>query len=66
MCWVCEVGVYSEIVLYIIMVVEVVVKNLVGIVLSGGFLSVYEEGLFDFDCGVFELGVLMFGICYGF
>lgn len=61
-----EAGVYSEIVPHGITAAEVREKNPVGIVLSGGPSSVYEEGAPAFDAAIFELGVPMFGICYGF
>lgn len=61
-----EAGVYSEIVPHSVTVEDVKAKNPVGIVLSGGPSSVYEEGAPTFDAGIFELGIPMFGICYGF
>lgn len=61
-----EAGVYSEIVPHSITAAEVREKNPIGIVLSGGPSSVYEEGAPRFDAQIFELGVPMFGICYGF
>lgn len=61
-----EAGVYSEIVPHSVTVDEVRAKNPVGIVLSGGPSSVYEAGAPTFDSGIFELGIPMFGICYGF
>ena len=61
-----EAGVYSEIVPHTITAAEIAAKNPVGIVLSGGPSSVYEEGSPDLDRGVLELGIPTLGICYGF
>ncbi len=61
-----EAGVYSEIVPHSITAAEVNEKNPAAIVLSGGPSSVYEEGAPSFDPAIFELGLPMFGICYGF
>ena len=61
-----EAGVYSEIVPHSITAAEVAAKNPLGIVLSGGPSSVYEAGAPTFDPAIFELGLPMFGICYGF
>ncbi len=61
-----EAGVYSEIVPHTISADEVAEKNPVGIVLSGGPSSVYEEGSPSLDAGILELGIPTFGICYGF
>ncbi|MCC4907991.1 glutamine-hydrolyzing GMP synthase [Microbacterium sp. cx-59] len=61
-----EAGVYSEIVPHTASAAEIAAKNPVGIILSGGPSSVYEEGAPNLDGGVFELGVPTLGICYGF
>lgn len=61
-----EAGVYSEIVPHSISAEEIAAKNPVGIVLSGGPSSVYEEGAPSLDPKVFDLGVPTLGICYGF
>ena len=61
-----EAGVYSEIVPHTVTAAEIAAKNPVGIVLSGGPSSVYEEGAPDLDPGILELGVPTLGICYGF
>uniref|UniRef100_UPI002931AEB8 glutamine-hydrolyzing GMP synthase n=1 Tax=Clavibacter michiganensis TaxID=28447 RepID=UPI002931AEB8 len=61
-----EAGAYSEIVPHTVSAEEISARNPVGIVLSGGPSSVYEEGAPRLDPGVFELGVPTLGICYGF
>ncbi len=61
-----EASVYSEIVPHDISAAEVAAKNPVGIVLSGGPSSVYEPGAPAFDSAIFDLGVPVMGICYGF
>jgi GMP synthase (glutamine-hydrolysing) len=61
-----EAGVYSEIVPHSVTAEEVRAKNPVGIVLSGGPSSVYEEGAPALDPEVLELGIPTLGICYGF
>jgi len=61
-----EAGVYSEIVPHSVSAEEIAQKNPLALVLSGGPSSVYEEGSPSLDPGVFELGVPVFGICYGF
>lgn len=61
-----EAGVYSELVPHTATAAEIAAKNPVGIILSGGPSSVYEEGAPSLDAGVFDLGVPTLGICYGF
>jgi len=61
-----EAGVYSEIVAHSITADEVKAKNPSAIVLSGGPSSVYEPGSPSLDAAILELGIPVFGICYGF
>ena len=61
-----EANVYSEIVPHTVTASEVAAKRPAGIVLSGGPSSVYEEGAPQIDEAIFELGVPVLGICYGF
>ncbi|GAA1942258.1 glutamine-hydrolyzing GMP synthase [Agromyces allii] len=61
-----EASVYSEIVPHTITADEVRARNPIGIVLSGGPSSVYEEGAPSLDEGILQLGVPTLGICYGF
>ncbi|HEY8116550.1 MAG TPA: glutamine-hydrolyzing GMP synthase [Actinomycetota bacterium] len=60
-----ECHVYSEIVAHDLPASELAARMPAGIVLSGGPASVYEAGAPALDPGVFELGVPVFGICYG-
>ena len=61
-----EARIYSEVVPHTATAEEIAAKNPVAIVLSGGPASVYAEGAPSIDPGVFDLGLPMFGICYGF
>ncbi|MFS0868131.1 glutamine-hydrolyzing GMP synthase [Microbacterium sp. 179-B 1A2 NHS] len=61
-----EAGVYSELVPHTATAAEIAEKNPVGIILSGGPSSVYEDGAPQLDGAVFDLGVPTLGICYGF
>jgi len=61
-----EARVYSEIVPHSISVGEVEAKAPAAIILSGGPASVYAEGAPTFDPAILELGIPVFGICYGF
>src|SRR5664279_5817970 len=61
-----EARVYSEIVPHTMSVEEMLAKGPKAIVLSGGPSSVYEPGAPAVGPAVFEAGVPVFGICYGF
>ncbi|GAA3664675.1 glutamine-hydrolyzing GMP synthase [Lentzea roselyniae] len=61
-----EAQVYSEVVPHTATLSEILDKNPLAIVLSGGPSSVYEEGAPQVDPKLFETGVPVFGICYGF
>jgi GMP synthase (glutamine-hydrolysing) len=61
-----EADVYSEIVPHTMPVSEMLARNPVALILSGGPSSVYEEGAPQVDPALFEAGVPVFGICYGF
>lgn len=60
-----EMGVYSEIHPYSMPLEEIKAKQPVGIILSGGPASCYEEGAPTISPEVYELGVPILGICYG-
>ncbi|NKU38626.1 glutamine-hydrolyzing GMP synthase, partial [Rhodococcus hoagii] len=61
-----EAKVYSEVVPHTTTVEEIAAKKPLAVVLSGGPSSVYEEGAPQLDAALFDLGVPVFGICYGF
>jgi len=61
-----EANVFSEIVPSTITAAQVREKSPAAIVLSGGPSSVYAENAPSFDAEIFELGIPIFGICYGF
>ncbi|MBI4911639.1 MAG: glutamine-hydrolyzing GMP synthase [Acidobacteria bacterium] len=44
---------------------EIAGKDLRGVILSGGHMSVLEEGAFGLDPAILDLGVPVLGICYG-
>ena len=60
-----ELSVFSEIVSHRISAPEVVAKAPSAIVLSGGPASVNIEGTPRLDPEIYELGIPIFGICYG-
>ena len=61
-----EAHIYSEVIPHTATAAEIEAKNPVALVLSGGPASVYAEDAPSLDPAVFELGLPMFGICYGF
>ena len=61
-----EARVYSEIVPHTMSVAGMLARDPVAIVLSGGPASVYADGAPRVDPALFESGVPVFGICYGF
>ncbi|WP_174548889.1 glutamine-hydrolyzing GMP synthase [Actinomadura formosensis] len=60
-----ECHVFSEIVPSTMPAAEMLAKRPKAIILSGGPASVYEKGAPGAPDGLFDLGVPMFGICYG-
>jgi len=61
-----EFGVYSELLPNTITVSDIKKrKNVIGIVLSGGPNSVYEEDAPEIDEEIYNLGIPILGICYG-
>ncbi|MCL2736429.1 MAG: glutamine-hydrolyzing GMP synthase [Propionibacteriaceae bacterium] len=61
-----EAHVYSEIVPHSMPVDEMLAKNPSAIILSGGPASVYVPGAPQVPQELFEQGIPVFGICYGF
>ncbi len=60
-----ELNVYSEIVPHRITAAEVAAKAPSAIILSGGPKSVHVEGAPALDPAIYDLGIPIFGICYG-
>ena len=58
--------VYSEIVPSSMPIEKMLALNPVAIILSGGPSSVSEAGAPTLDAKIFEAGIPVFGICYGF
>ncbi|MBD8044066.1 glutamine-hydrolyzing GMP synthase [Arthrobacter sp. Sa2BUA2] len=61
-----EADVYSEVVPHTYSTEALLAKNPAAIILSGGPSSVYAEGAPKIDPALFEAGVPVLGICYGF
>ncbi len=61
-----ECHVYSEIVPSTMPVPEMLAKRPKAIILSGGPSSVYSDGAPPAPAGLFDAGVPVLGICYGF
>ena len=61
-----EARVYSEIVPHTMTAEDMLAARPAAIILSGGPASVYAEGAPGMDPAVFDAGVPVLGICYGF
>ncbi|MFP5019880.1 glutamine-hydrolyzing GMP synthase [Pseudonocardia phyllosphaerae] len=61
-----EADVYSEIVPASTPVSEIVAREPAAVILSGGPASVYADGAPAVDPALFEAGIPVFGMCYGF
>jgi GMP synthase (glutamine-hydrolysing) len=61
-----EAKIYSEIVPHSTPISEILDRKPAAIILSGGPASVYEDGAPQVDPSLFEAGVPILGICYGF
>lgn len=61
-----EARVFSEVIPHTASIEEIKARDPLALVLSGGPASVYAEGAPQLDPAVFDLGLPVFGICYGF
>ena len=61
-----EARVFSDVVPHTITAEEIKARDPQAIVLSGGPASVYADGAPQLDPALFDLGIPVFGICYGF
>ncbi|MBW4094671.1 MAG: glutamine-hydrolyzing GMP synthase [Acidobacteria bacterium] len=61
-----EANVYSEVVPHTLSTEQLLAKNPAAIILSGGPSSVYAEGAPTVGADLFEAGIPVLGICYGF
>ena len=61
-----EARLYSEVIPHTMTAEEVAAKNPAALILSGGPSSVYADDAPALQGGLLELGVPVFGICYGF
>ena len=61
-----EARVFSEVIPHTATVEEIKARHPLALVLSGGPASVYADGAPQLDPALFDLGLPVFGICYGF
>ncbi|GED97272.1 glutamine-hydrolyzing GMP synthase [Gordonia crocea] len=61
-----EARIYSEVIAHDAPIEEFTAKNPAALVLSGGPASVYADGAATLNPAILELGIPVFGICYGF
>ncbi|RSX55918.1 GMP synthetase [Bifidobacterium dolichotidis] len=61
-----EANIYSELVPHSMPIEQMLAKDPKAIILSGGPASVFEPGAPHIDPAIFDAGVPMLGICYGF
>ncbi len=61
-----EANVYSEVVPHSMPVADMLAKQPAAIILSGGPSSVYADDAPGIDASLFDAGVPVFGMCYGF
>ncbi len=61
-----EANVYSEVVPHTFSTEQILAKNPIALILSGGPSSVYADGAPKVPEGLFETGLPTLGICYGF
>jgi GMP synthase (glutamine-hydrolysing) len=61
-----ELGVFSEIISHKkINIINIISQDIMGIILSGGPLNVYESNKFNFDKKILRLNIPILGICFG-
>lgn len=61
-----EAAVYSEIIPHTTSVAQIIARRPAAVILSGGPASVYAEGAPAVDAALFDAGIPVLGICYGF
>jgi GMP synthase (glutamine-hydrolysing) len=60
-----EAHVYSEIVPHTVTAAEIAARHPAAVILSGGPKSVHVDGAPSLDPAIYDLGIPIFGICYG-